>query len=169
MSDDEESRKARSTPGTGDYPIDGTALVKTAALASVPAERLPALLARVQADLGPRIDEYRRGYERIAVESDRETFLVEPDHWEGVGARLGLSKRERDAVSRAHESAVERAGSGRTSREEFQTALEIRSGVVIGTGAERDGDEAERDGDEAERDGRADEGEAAERPDRDAA
>lgn len=116
----------------GPYPIEGTALVKAAALASVPAQRLPELLARVQADLGPRIDEYRRGYERVAAAPDRETFLVEPDHWEGVGDRLGLSKRERDAVARAHEAAVERAGMDGDRREEFDTALEIRSGVVIG-------------------------------------
>ena len=126
----------------GPYPIEGAALVKTAALASVPAERLPELLARVQADLGPRIDEYRRRYERIAADPDRETFLVESDHWEGVADRLGLSDRERDAVARAHETAVERAGTGQTSREEFETALEIRSGVVIGIGTERDGDTA---------------------------
>ena len=75
---DESSRSA------GPYPIEGAALVKTAALASVPAERLPGLLARVQADLGPRTEEYRRRYERIAAEPDRETFLVEPDHWKGV-------------------------------------------------------------------------------------
>ena len=126
----------------GPYPIEGTALVKTAALASVPAERLPELLARVQADLGPRLDEYRRRYERISAESDREAFLVELDHWEGVADRLDLSDRERDAVVRAHETAVERAGSGRTPREEFETALEIRSGVVIGTadGPDADGD-----------------------------
>ncbi|WP_241662502.1 hypothetical protein [Halorubrum depositum] len=145
MAGDEESSGAE-TPGAesaspdGDYPIDGPALVKTAALASVPAERLPALLARVQADLGPRIDDYRRRYERIAAEPDRETFLVEPDHWEDVGERLGLTDRERDAVARAHETAVERAGSGRTRREEYETALEIRSGVVIGTAGERDDD-----------------------------
>jgi hypothetical protein len=142
MGGDEEPPEAESTSPPGDYPIDGTALVKTAALASVPAERLPALLARVQADLGPRIDDYRRRYERIAAEPDRETFLVEPDHWEAVGERLGLSERERDAVARAHETAVERAGTGQTSREEFETALEIRSGVVIGIGTERDGDTA---------------------------
>lgn len=105
--------------------------MKTAALASVPAERLPELLARVQADLGPRLDEYRRRYERIAAEPDRETFLVESDHWEGVADRLGLSDRERDAAARAHEAAVERAG-GSDQRAEFETALEIRSGVVIG-------------------------------------
>lgn len=122
----------------GPYPIDGTALVKTAALASVPAGRLPALLARVQADLAPRIEEYRRRYERIAATADRETFLVEPDHWESVGDRLGLSDRERDAVARAHETAVERTGSDAGQREAFETALEIRSGVVIGLESENE-------------------------------
>ena len=131
------------------YPIEGTALVKTAALASVPAARVPELLARVQLDLGPRIDAYRRRYERIAVESDREAFLVEPDHWEAVGERVGLSERERDAVVRAHEAAVERIGSGSGRREEFETALEIRSGVVIGVGSNvegTDGGDANADG-----------------------
>ncbi|MFC5279221.1 hypothetical protein ACFPM1_10705 [Halorubrum rubrum] len=122
----------------GDHPIDGTALVKTAALASVPADRLPALLARVQADLGPRLEEYRRRYERIEAAPDRETFLVEPDHWEAVGARLGLADRERDAVARAHETAVERWGSTTGRRAEFEAALEIRSAVVIGVD-EREG------------------------------
>ncbi|MFC6752477.1 hypothetical protein [Halorubrum tibetense] len=125
---------AETDTGDGHHPIDGTALVKTAALASVPADRLPALLARVQADLEPRIDEYRRGYERITGDTDREAFLVEPDHWTGIGERLGLSNRERDAAARAHETAVERWGSETGRREEFETALEIRSAVVIGTG-----------------------------------
>ncbi|SFR60669.1 hypothetical protein [Halorubrum sodomense] len=120
----------------GPYPIEGTALVKTAALASVPAARVPTLLARVQADLGPRIDAYRRRYERIAAEPDRETFLVEPDHWVAVADRVGLSDRERDAAVRAHEAAVERIGSGSGRRAEFDTALEIRSGVVIGVDAD---------------------------------
>ena len=143
MSDD-----AEQDPGS--YPIEGTALVKTAALASVPAARVPALLARVQADLGPRIDAYRRRYERIAAEPERETFLVEPDHWEAVADRVGLTERERDAVVRAHEAAVERIGSGSGRREEFDTALEIRSGVVIGVD---EGDEAETNGDEPNADG----------------
>ena len=139
-SDEEE---ATATADLGPYPIEGTALVKTAALASVPAGRLPELLARVQADLGPRIDEYRRRYERIASAPHRETFLVESDHWNAVGDRLGLSDRERDAVARGHETAVERAGSNGNRREEFESALEIRSGVVIGLA---DGD-GEDDGD----------------------
>ncbi|MFW6000272.1 MAG: hypothetical protein ACOC06_07705 [Halorubrum sp.] len=147
MSDDPDSGDGGGR-GDGDrapgrYPIEGTALVKTAALASVPAARVPALLARVQADLAPRIDAYRRRYERIAAEPDRETFLVEPDHWEAVADRVGLTERERDAVVRAHEAAVERIGSGSGRREEFDTALEIRSGVVIGVeegGGDRDAD-----------------------------
>ncbi|WP_424015132.1 hypothetical protein ACOZ35_03750 [Halorubrum xinjiangense] len=152
MSDD-----AEQDPGS--YPIEGTALVKTAALASVPAARVPSLLARVQADLGPRIDAYRRRYERIAAEPDRETFLVEPDHWEAVADRVGLTERERDAVVRAHEAAVERIGSGSGRREEFDTALEIRSGVVIGIGegdsdrvADADGDR-DADGEDTDADG----------------
>ena len=121
-----------SGDGDGDHPIDGNALLKAAALASVPADRLPALLARVQADLGPRLEEYRRRYERIEAAPDRETFLVEPDHWDAIGARLDLADRERDAVARAHETAVERWGSTTGRRTEFETALEIRSAVVIG-------------------------------------
>ena len=109
------------------HPIDGTALLKTAALASVQADRLPALLARVQA-------EYRRRYERVGTTADREAFLVEPDHWTGIGDRLDLLDRERDAVARAHETAVERWENRPERRAEFETALEIRSAVVIGTG-----------------------------------
>lgn len=143
-SDGDGDSSAGDTPDDdpGPYPIDGTALVKTAALASVPAGRLPELLAEVQADLGPRIDDYRRRYERIAATPDRETFLVEPDHWEAVGDRLDLSDRERDAVVRAHETAVERAGSDGGTRAEFETALEIRSGVVIGVERVESGDDA---------------------------
>lgn len=126
----------RDTSGR-DHPIDGTPLLKAGALASVPAGRLPDLLVRVQADLGPRLPEYRRRYERIDATTDRETFLVEPDHWEAVGDRVGLSDRERDAVVRAHEAAVERIGSSTHRREEFETALEIRSGVVIGVTPDR--------------------------------
>ena len=136
----DENDDAAAPPDDGSYPIEGTALVKTAALASVPAGRVPTLLARVQTDLGSRIDEYRRRYERIAAEADREAFLVEPDHWDGVADRLGLSERERDAVVRAHEAEVERIGSGSDRRAEFETALEIRSGVVIGVD-EGDGDD----------------------------
>jgi len=68
----------------------------------------------------------------VARDPDREAFLVESDHWEAIGNRLGLSDRERDAAARAHESAVEQWGSKTDRRDEFETALEIRSAVVIG-------------------------------------
>jgi len=128
----EADRQRDDSASAGPYPIEGAALVTSAALASVPASRLPELLARVQSDLGPRIDAYRRRYERIAAETDREAFLVEPDHWASIAERLDLDDRERDAVVRAHEAAVVRVGGDGRVREEFETALEIRSGVVIG-------------------------------------
>ncbi len=129
--------------GGRDHPIDGTPLLKAGALASVPVSQLPELLVRVQADLGPRLPDYRRRYERIDATADRETFLVEPEHWNEVGDRLGLSDRERDAVARAHEAAVERIGSATHRRDEFETALEIRSGVVIGASPDHAGRSAE--------------------------
>jgi len=62
----------------------------------------------------------------------REAFLVDGDHWERVGAELGLGERERDAVRRAHAAQLERLGSETDRREEFETALEIREAAVIG-------------------------------------
>ncbi|SNR30958.1 hypothetical protein [Halorubrum vacuolatum] len=123
----------------GDHPIAGTALLKAGALASVPLARLPSLLAEVQADLAPRLDSYRRRYECIDADDEREAFLVEPDHWDVVGDRLGFSERERSAVKRSHEATVERIGSTTDRREEYDIALEIRTGVVIGvpTGTDR--------------------------------
>ena len=145
-----DGRGADADRDPGTYPIEGTALVKTTALASVPAARVPTLLARVQADLGPRIDAYRRRYEQIEAEPGRETFLVEPDHWDEVAERVGLSERERDAVVRAHEAAVERLGAGSGRRAEFDAALEIRSAVVIGLDEHGDGGREEDAGREAD-------------------
>jgi hypothetical protein len=113
-------------------PLDGQVLLLTAAKASVPARELPALVDRVQADLGPRLAAYRRAYEAVDESPDRWTFLVPPDHWEEVGSRLGLTRREREAVQRAHEEQLRRVGSRTERREEFESALDIRSAVVIG-------------------------------------
>lgn len=117
-------------------PIDGTALVKAGAIASVPLSRLPELLYRVQAHLRDRIDEYRQSYERIQADEEREAFLVEDGHWETVGEELGFADREADAVRRGHEAQLERFGSSEDRREEIETALEIRSVVVIGVADE---------------------------------
>lgn len=116
----------------GDAPIDGQVLLVTAAKASVSPDRLPDLLARVQADLGPRLDEYRRSYECVAEDESRAVFLVSDDHWERVGDRLDLGRREVDAVRRAHEEQLRRLGSTLDRRDEFDSALDIRSAVVVG-------------------------------------
>lgn len=113
-------------------PFDGTVLLQAGALASVAPTRLEPLLRRVQADLGSRLAEYRREYERAVAEADREAFLVEPDHWDAVATRLDLTDRERDAVARAHETQLKRLGTVHDRRAELESALEIRSAVVVG-------------------------------------
>jgi hypothetical protein len=117
-------------------PLDGQVLILAAAKASVPAERLPDLVDQVQADLGPRLETYRRAYEAVHESAERWVFLVPPDHWETVGDRLGFTTRECEAVRRAHEEQLRRVGSEADRREEFESALEIRSAVVVGVEAE---------------------------------
>jgi hypothetical protein len=114
-------------------PLDGPVLVLAAAKASVTPQHLPELVDRAQAHLGPRLAEYRRDYECVAEESNRVVFLVERDHWRGVGAELGLDEREADALRRAHEEQLRRLGTVTDRREEFESALDIREAVVVGT------------------------------------
>lgn len=113
-------------------PIEGQILLLTAAKASVAPTRLPDLIDRAQAMLGPDLERYRREYERLYADADLEVFLVDWGHWDGLGARLDVSDRELSAIRRAHEEQLLRIGR-RTDREaEFETALEIREPVVIG-------------------------------------
>ncbi|MFC4357588.1 hypothetical protein ACFO0N_06445 [Halobium salinum] len=118
--------------GGSEHPIEGQVLLLTAAKASVGPGALPDLLTRVQADLGPRIEEYRRRYELASEDDGRATFFVEPDHWDAVGDRLGFGRRETDAVRRAHEEQLRRVGSRTDRRDEFETALELRAAAVVG-------------------------------------
>ncbi|ELZ11428.1 hypothetical protein C478_13495 [Natrinema thermotolerans DSM 11552] len=114
-------------------PIEGQVLLLTAAKASVPATRLPDLIERAQARVGPDRERYRREFERCYADDDLEAFLVSWGHWEGIGEEIGLTDRELSAVRRAHEEQLLRIGR-RTDREaEFETALEIREPVVIAT------------------------------------
>lgn len=123
-------------------PIEGQVLVLTAAKASVPPERLPTLVDQVQTLLGPALERYRREYERCYADKDLEVFLAEWGHWDELAADLDLSERERSAVRRAHEEQLRRIGR-RTDRESaFETALEIREPICIGTGSDR-GDRTE--------------------------
>ncbi len=116
-------------------PIEGQVLLLTAAKASVTPSRLPELVDLVQTHLEPRLEEYRRQYE-CAYEGDgRCVFFVEWGHWEELGDRLGFTDRERAAVRRAHEEQLLRIGRRENRAEEFETALEIRDPVLVGTDA----------------------------------
>jgi hypothetical protein len=114
-------------------PLDGQVLVLAAAKASVAPQRLPELVDRSQAHLGPRLAEYRQNYECVAEEADRAVFLVERGHWAAVGRELGLDEREADGLRRAHEEQLRRMGTVFDRREEFESALDIREAVVVGT------------------------------------
>lgn len=115
-----------------DSPIEGQIVLLAGAKASVPAERLPALLDRVQADLESRLDDYRTRYEVVEETDDAVSFFVETDHWDEVGARLGFDDREADAVRRAHHEQIRRAARRADRADEIDAGFEIRAGVVIG-------------------------------------
>lgn len=114
-------------------PLDGQVLRLAAAKASVVPRRLPQLVDRAQAHIGPRLEEYRRAYECVVEEDDRTVFLVERGHWDEVGEELGLDDREVDALRRAHEEQLRRTGTVDGRRDEFESALDIREAVVLGT------------------------------------
>lgn len=113
-------------------PIEGQVQLLAAAKASIAPHRLPDLLATVQADLGPRLDEYRRQYEQVHRDDDACVFFVPADHWDAVGDRLGFGRRETAAVRRAHEAQLRRVGRRADRRDEFERALDIRTAVVVG-------------------------------------
>lgn len=115
------------------HPIDGQPLLLAAAKGSVKPDRLPDLLDRVQRHLALHLDEYRREYEQAVTTDAVEVFFVEPGHWAELGESVGLSDRETDAAKRAHEEQLLRLGTERDRREEFETALDLREVVVVGT------------------------------------
>jgi len=113
-------------------PIDGEPMLTAAAMASVPPQRLPELLARVQSTLADRLESYQQSFECVHDDPDRAVFLVPTDHWEAALEELGLGRRERDAVRRAHNEQLTFLASGTGRRDEFEAALEIRDAVCIG-------------------------------------
>lgn len=130
-------------------PIEGQVLLLTAAKASVPGTRLPDLVERAQVALGPALERYRREYERLYAGEDLEIFLVDWGHWEELGDEIDVTDRELSAIRRAHEEQLLRIGRRTDREDEFETALEIREPVVIGTdrgetpGSATDGDDGE--------------------------
>lgn len=115
------------------FPIEGQTLLLAAAKASVTAGDLPPLVRRVQAYLLEHADEYEREFERVHADGPVRYYLVPTDHWSEIGDRVGLDDAELDAVRRAHEQQLLRRGRKLDRREEFESALEIREAVLIGT------------------------------------
>jgi hypothetical protein len=127
---------AGEPPTVMGYPIEGQVVLLAGAKASVPLQRLPALLERTQAALADLLDDYERRYELALSTDEARYFLVEADHWTADDSPLAddprFGDRERDAVARAHEEQLLRAGRHHDRREEFETSMDIRSAVVIG-------------------------------------
>lgn len=102
------------------------------ARASVAPNRLPDLLGDAQATLAGRREQYRRRYERAITTNDVEAFFVEDGHWASFGEERGWSRRDHEAVARAHRRQLLHTGRQADRREEFETALELREAVVVG-------------------------------------
>ena len=113
-------------------PLDGHALVLAAARASVPAERLPDLVDRLQAALADRRHDYARRYECAHEDATHVVFFVERGHFEALGDEFDFERREWEALRRAHEAHLKRLGNGLDRRAEFEAALEVREAVAIG-------------------------------------
>lgn len=114
-------------------PIEGQVLLVAAAKASVPAKRLPDLVDLVQAELASDLESYERRYELAHEAPEFRAFFVEDGHWGEIGDRLGFDRRETDAVRRAHHEQLRSVGRREDRDEEFESALEIRDCVLIGT------------------------------------
>lgn len=117
-------------------PIEGQILLLAATKASVPPERLPDLVERVQVALEADLERYRHTYERVYEEDGIEVFLVDRDQWDNVGDQLGFSDRELSAVKRAHAEQLLRVGRTADRETEFEAALEIREPLLVGTDGE---------------------------------
>ena len=117
-------------------PIDGPVILYTCAVASIPARAMGPLLREVQAYLHPQQPQYARRWECAMDTPSRAIYLVEPGHWDDIGTAVSLERREQEAVERAHRRQLLAAGRDRDRREEFDTALEIRTAVVIGTASD---------------------------------
>lgn len=113
-------------------PLDGHALLLAAAKASIPGERLPDLVDRLQIRLAPRQQEYARRYECAHEDATHAVYFVERGHWETLGSEFDLERREWHALRRAHEEHLKRLGTEFSRRAEFEAALELREVVAIG-------------------------------------
>lgn len=112
------------------HPIEGQIVLLAGAKASVPLHRMEPLLEAAathlrDVDLGQ--------YETVVSDDERVVRLADPEFWSRMGDELDLERREWDAIRRAHEQQLRRMGSRTDRRDEFETALEIRTAVVVST------------------------------------
>ncbi|SDX80130.1 hypothetical protein [Halobellus clavatus] len=149
----EESSEGERSERSTTIPLDGDVIQYTGATASLAPERLGPLLRRVQSALADRSEHYRRTYERVYADESRSVYLCPEGEVAELGAAVGLTDSEVDAVKRAHGQQLRRIGTKTDRRDEFETALEIREAVVIGhdadESADREPDEGATGGDAA--------------------
>lgn len=112
------------------HPIEGQVIMLAGAKASVPLHRMKPLLAQTANYLR---DVDLEQYELVFEDDERAIRLAHLDFWHEHGEAMDLADREWDAIRRAHEQQLRRVGRREDRREEFETALEIRTAVVVGT------------------------------------
>ena len=120
------------------HPIEGETVLLAGAKASVTLARLSTVLERADDHLQSRRDRLTRQFERIEV-NGRSYVLADDAHWESVGEDLDLTRRELDALRRAHAAQLRRDGRRTDRRGEFERTLEIRDPVVLGAADEATG------------------------------
>lgn len=113
------------------HPIEGETVLLAGVKASVTLARLSTMLERAHEVLGGRRDRLIRQYERIDA-NGRSYVLADEAEWESLGADLDLTRREADALRRAHAAQFRRDGRRSDRRAEFERTLEIREPVVLG-------------------------------------
>lgn len=112
------------------HPIEGQVILLAGAKASVTLDRLSETLQRAQTHLATQWERYDRRFERVEADG-RTYFLADADHWDRVGADLGLTDREADALRRAHAAQFRRDGRRTDREDEFESTIEIRDPVAV--------------------------------------
>ncbi|GAD52216.1 hypothetical protein MBEHAL_0976 [Halarchaeum acidiphilum MH1-52-1] len=98
----------------------------------LPFEAINALLARIADYFRGKERALGRQYERALDASDGVVLFADVDFWDRAGDALGFTDAETAAVQRAHETTLLLAGDREDRRAEFETALDVRTAVVLG-------------------------------------
>ncbi|GGN06955.1 hypothetical protein [Halarchaeum nitratireducens] len=100
--------------------------------ADVDPATLDALLGRVADYLRGKERALERQYERAIGARDGVVLFADADFWARTGAALAFTEVETTAVKRAHEATLLLAGDRADRLGEFETALDVRTAVVLG-------------------------------------